>query len=424
MDPEVGYTILSSQLERLIVNPLKALQGRKDIDENQKMPFCIVVIDALDECKEGGATYTILSTLAQFITQLSPLKFLITSRPEQHILGAFRLASLEPRTHRYILHQVEPKVAEHDIRLYLQFALRSIRDSYGLDGNWPAKDDLQDLVRHSAGLFIFAATTIKWIRDNNHSDPQGRLSDALISMNGKGQSKARSRYMLDDLYLEVLQQAFPSISLESSEILKNILGSIALLFDPLTLSDLQKLLCLQMASHTYLKDLHSVVIIPDDIKQPVYLIHSSFREFLINPDLCKEPNFRVLPKLQHARLAQACLGTMKGLKQDMCHIKQFSELHSEIVDLDTRVQQNIEPSLQYACRYWAQHLAQIVQLGSDIAQPYALFSNQILEAFTKFCDSYLLYWIEVCSLIGDLRGALISLNIAYSILFVSAYLFN
>lgn len=422
-DPSVGYTILSSQLERLIVNPLKAVQARNDIDENQKMPFCVVVIDALDECKEGGATYTILSTLAQFITQLSPLKFLITSRPEQHIIGAFRLASLEPTTHRYILHQVEPKVAERDVRLYLQFALRSIRDSYGLDGRWPAEDDVQDLVRHSAGLFIFAATAVKWIRDNNHSDPQGRLSDVLISMNGKGQSKARSRYMLDDLYLEVLQRAFPSISPESSEMLKIILGSIALLFNPLSLSDLQELLRLPGTLHTYLRDLQSVVIIPDDAKRPVYLIHPSFREFLINPELCKEPSFRVLPNLRHAHLAQVCLGTMKSLKRNMCHIKQPWELHSEIANLGDLVQRNIAPSLQYACQYWAQHLAQIVQPGSGISQPYVLLSDQILDVFTEFCDRYLLYWIEVCSLLGDLRGALSSLNMAHSVFSVSGYPF-
>ena len=70
-DPDVAYSVVPVQLERLLVNPLHALQGT--------MPACVVVIDALDECQDGGATSIVLSCLAQHIMQLMPLRFLITS---------------------------------------------------------------------------------------------------------------------------------------------------------------------------------------------------------------------------------------------------------------------------------------------------------------------------------------------------------
>jgi DNA polymerase III delta prime subunit len=79
-DPEVAYSVVPLQLERLIVQPLQALQG--------VMPPCVIVIDALDECQDGGATSIILSSLAQHIMQLMPLKFLITSRPDIMFLVA------------------------------------------------------------------------------------------------------------------------------------------------------------------------------------------------------------------------------------------------------------------------------------------------------------------------------------------------
>jgi hypothetical protein len=68
-DQNVAYSVVLHQLEMLLVKPLHALKG--------EMPFCVVVIDALDECQDGGATSIILKSLAHYITALSPVKFLI-----------------------------------------------------------------------------------------------------------------------------------------------------------------------------------------------------------------------------------------------------------------------------------------------------------------------------------------------------------
>jgi len=114
--PETAFLSVYRQLERLLVKPLLAMQGQ--------MPFCVVVIDALDECQNGGAASTILSSLAQYITALSPVKFFITSRPDAPIVHEFTLGRLSQTVQRCILHHVEHKVVETDLLLYLHSSLQ------------------------------------------------------------------------------------------------------------------------------------------------------------------------------------------------------------------------------------------------------------------------------------------------------------
>jgi len=74
MDPGLKYSSVSNQLENLIVKPLGAVRDN--------VPPCVVVLDAIDECKDENATSLILSSLSRYIGLLEPLKFLVTSRLE------------------------------------------------------------------------------------------------------------------------------------------------------------------------------------------------------------------------------------------------------------------------------------------------------------------------------------------------------
>ena len=159
------------QLEQLIVNPLRTLRGL--------FPPCVVVLDALDECKDSGTTSTILSSLSRHVTKLSPLKFLVTSRPVPNITTAFKLTKLSPATQRLILHEVELQVVQNDIERYLLSKLSLTAVSYDLGAAWPPKDDILALTRLSCGLFIFAATSVKFIEDRNYSDPTYQLASLL-----------------------------------------------------------------------------------------------------------------------------------------------------------------------------------------------------------------------------------------------------
>ena len=49
----------------------------------------VIVIDALDECKDEGPSSPILSVLGRFVEQMLKVKFFITGQPEPRIKTGF-----------------------------------------------------------------------------------------------------------------------------------------------------------------------------------------------------------------------------------------------------------------------------------------------------------------------------------------------
>jgi len=96
--PDAGHESLCSQMEKLLVGPLKATAIRT-----------LVIIDALDECKDKEPASAILSILSCYVYQIPNVKFFIAGRPEPRIRSGFRLESLAPITEVLKLHEVKPK---------------------------------------------------------------------------------------------------------------------------------------------------------------------------------------------------------------------------------------------------------------------------------------------------------------------------
>jgi hypothetical protein len=390
-NPNIGNSSVPYQLEQLIVNPLRTL--------GSSFPPCVIILDALDECKDSGTTSIILSSLSLHVTELFPLKFLVTSRPENHITTAFGSSNLTPVTRRYLLHEVELDVVQSDIKRYLSSTLALTRKLYGLEREWPSTADIHALALQSFGLFIFASTSVRFIEDQNYSDPRGQL--ARLLHNTPTVTDTSPHYNLDQLYAQVLDHALPNISSVLSGRLKMILGTIVLLRDPLASLALERLLALKSRTvQETLRRLHSVIIVPDDATQVIRTLHPSFFDFITSPARCQNPKFLVNSRTQHTLLARACLETMKDLKRDICGIKNPSILNRKVGDLPVRITTCIPPHLQYACRHWAWHLSN------------AMFSDILLDLMREFGLKYLLYWIEALSLLGDLRNGLLALDAA------------
>jgi hypothetical protein len=268
---------------------------------------------------------------------------------------------------------------------------------YGLDISWPSVKEVDALVQLSSGLFIFAATAARFIHDRFYDDPKGQL-EHLLTLGALQVVDSSPHWVLDQLYLQVLQNAFPGISPQLVCRLRKILGSIVLLRNPLSLSDLQQLLGLTIPLHVTIEPLQSVVIVPHNDNDAIYLIHPSFHDFLIDPERCLNPNFLIKPQMQHTLLAEACLDAMKLLTRNICKLKQPWKVHSELENIPILVNQHIPQFLQYACRHWAHHMSS------------GLLSEKLLVALEEFCNNYLLYWVEVCSLLGDMHGAVLALK--------------
>ena len=47
---------------------------------------------------------------------------------------------------------------------------------------------------------------------------------------------------------------------------------------------------------------------------------------------------------------------------------------------------------------------------------HGLISDPLINLLRKFCTEYLLYWVEVCSLLGELWNTLVGLNATHEFL--------
>jgi NACHT domain len=161
-DMTVGHKKLLPQLQGLILNPLLR------IDPNRSPVF--IILDALDECDEGGAI-EILRLLFLLVTRIPFLRILITSRPEPHISSVFDEALNHTKT---VLHDIETSVIQQDIRFYLNTELTKIPHKLRLhlDANWASEGEINVLVEKSGKLFIYAATSIRFIGDSRVRNPR------------------------------------------------------------------------------------------------------------------------------------------------------------------------------------------------------------------------------------------------------------
>ena len=399
-NPELGYASVSYQLEELIVNPLRVV--------GSAFPPCVVIIDALDVCKDKTTASAVLSSLSRYIFQLKPLKFLITSRPEPHIACVFKDGNLNSTTQKLVLHEIPTIVVERDIELYLSSQLEHISHFHGLDRAWPSKKEVTTLALLSSGLFIFAATAIRYIEDPNYSDPRHQLASLLHERRSDAESPTSPHRHLGQLYAQVLYNAFPHISTHLAGQLKLILGTIICLRDPLSPLSLELLLNLNRNTvRSTLARLHSVVLVPEDDVGVIRLLHPSFFDFMTDPSRRLGSKFVVDVRIQHTKLAQACIIAMFSLGQNICKIANPSKPMHELPDLETQLQKCFPSHLRYACRHWAFHLAS------------SMVSEELLKLLDRFCLEYLLYWVEACSLLGDLRNSLVALDTARRVLTVS-----
>ncbi|KAJ7767761.1 WD40-repeat-containing domain protein [Mycena metata] len=399
--PDIIYASVHYQLQELLVKPLAQVRD--------SFQCCIIILDALDECKDEKTISVVLSTLSHHMAELYPLKFLVTSRPESHIVLGFANTTLHHTTRRMVLHELKPSMVEHDIQVYLTSRLSVTKALYRVPGSWPSLESIRALVQLSAGLFVFAATSVKFIEDPFYSNPRDQLN-LLLGNTTQVTGKSSPFERLDQLYTEILQRAHPNMFDQYRRELKTVLGCLLCVRNPISSLGLEKLLNLDKGRvREILLHLHSVVIVPDDDNQDIRLLHPSFFDFLTNPTRCLIPDFTVRPEQQHTVLALSCLCAMDELTRDPCHIGRPWLLNSEVVDLPQRITTYIPAHIRYATRHWAHHISASV------------LADIILDALKHFCTVHLLHWIELCSLLGELRHGLNSISYLRQVLLTSTH---
>jgi hypothetical protein len=138
--------------------------------------------------------------------------------------------------------------------------------------------------------------------------------------------------------------------------------------------------------------------------EPVRIFHPSFPNFIVDPRRCDNPRFRVSLDEQHLRLALGCLAVLnQHLRYNMANLDDPDLANSDVEDLDDRVIRGIcekgdhaGPSLPqalfYAARYWTTH----------VVSSSTIYSEELLDALSRFCDEHLFHWLELLGLIKGL----------------------
>ncbi|KIK53556.1 hypothetical protein GYMLUDRAFT_1025293 [Collybiopsis luxurians FD-317 M1] len=363
VDKETVNTTMTHAL-KLLLEPWK-----QNVHNNVSQTW-LVVIDALDEL-EGLGGSNILKDLLNNIAGIHGLKVLVTSRPDHYIVEICK-EQLSSKTVCH-LEDVEKNVALQDISKYIYTKLAHLTPS--------CNKDLDELATQCDGLFIYAATAIRYISENPGS---------TIHMSVKKQSRQLKNilkikaipepYGLTALYNRILDDVLGNEkSLQYMDV-QIIISTIVCAKEPLTVSMLAQLI----ARHSEESDeewvgevingLHAVVYIRND---RIYIYHKSFLNFFPKDWICN----------QNIALAKSCMDIMlQGLHFNMCNLASSYVLDSEVLSLGGQVEFKLGNELGYAVQYWIAHL-----IGQQANDPSFYLLAELME-------EKVLFWVECMNL--------------------------
>jgi hypothetical protein len=343
-----------------------------------------VVIDALDEMEEESGS-EFLRDLLDCINKhrLRGLKFFATSRPDPKLVD--HVESFKDKQF-YRLEQVSTGEAKADITTYLNASLPY----------FAGRPEIEKLVGQADGLFIYAATVVKYLAGRSELEQKGRIS--RLPDSGIPQT-SKATPLLDHLYIQVLRDAFDGVMDDNFDFerRRTILHTFLCSAEPPSLSLIVELLFLpdenepdsaklraDTANHV-LTSLYAVLYTKND---KVLSYHKSFTDFMFDRNRAKE--FWCDQAEHHRRLTISCFRVMDGLKFNIAEIESSFLLDRDNSALPSAVKRNITAVLSYSCRNWDHHLSGVASIASD----------PLCDTLSKFLQLRVLFWIEAMNLLG------------------------
>ncbi|TEB25663.1 hypothetical protein FA13DRAFT_1150540 [Coprinellus micaceus] len=240
----VSTTALFAQFQSLFLEPIIAISGSL-----VRRPL-IVVLDGVDECEDKEEVAALFENLVAFLDDnpLFPLRFVITSRVEDHLHRELHASSQV-----HLLNLVD-HTSNNDIKIALDASIAKETRGRAIpgDGSWPSQWDRHRLVEHIGGSYIFMTTIIKLLFAPSAKDgltPMERLPKIL-----------ETKPDFDDLYRDILEPSlhFPFFI--------DIVSTIALAYEPLSIAQIAELLEIKTFNVTnVLVNLHAIMQVPETI---------------------------------------------------------------------------------------------------------------------------------------------------------------
>ena len=381
-----------TQLDGLLFGPWQESKAARLADTSTP-PHYLIVIDALDEIDgTGGSDF--LRDLIDAINKtnekcLSGLKFFVTSRSDQGLVA--HVTSLD-RKQLYRLQDVKAEEACADVATYLNASLP----------HFVGRPEMDQLVAHAAGLFIYAATVVKLLERLQPREQKNFLNKLFTASNltPLRLSLRDPECMLNQLYHQILVDAFGNLGeVECADRLQ-LLYTFLCAREPLSTSCTTSLLFPEdpeetdlVFSYTPIANevfdcLHSVLYVERD---KVLSYHKSFPDFIF--DHARSREFWCDKETHHRRLTDSCFWIMEGLQFNIANIPSSFIFDCDNHALAGEVEQNVSPALSYSCRNWDHHLFGTKSTSHD----------PLHKTLSEFLQLHALFWIEVMNLL-DSRG--------------------
>ena len=371
----------SRQFDQLILNPSHLFRFDKPM---------VIVMDALDE----GYTPELLKILCEKIQKLpGSFRVFLTSRLEDHIIKDISDAAHVLR--RSI--DIHGDANQSDIGLYCRDRLRHIASQRRLGTEWPGPHLLKEFQTKADGLFIWVSAVSEYLSTQKTYNPDGKFRLLLSDRNLSG---LPAEAKMDKLYAEILDNCDWGDE-EFVEMYQLVVGSIMALKAPLSASALQTLHRHKNPSlkvGEVLRSLNSLFIGSSDDKQPIRVLHLSFRDFITYRSRTALGFERcwVNEKDHNRKLAFVCISIMNDdLRKDIPGTGYLSgDVPPQTEGIPEIADVYVSEGLLYACRFWSQHL-----IGVDHPMP-----EEFLTALRYFFSTNLIRWMEVLSSKGQFQG--------------------
>ncbi|KAF4997012.1 hypothetical protein FGRMN_4152 [Fusarium graminum] len=363
---------LQEQFEILIQNPLAEIKTMKGT-------LKVIIIDALDECTEPANFHTIVKLLSSLRgPSYMRLCVLLTSRETRAIRLSFE--EFKKAGHGYgsiPLHKESVSETAGDISKYLTAGFVKIKERKNIKGDWPSSEDVKLVIRRATipqPLFIYASTLLRFIHDENGNRNSFRRFQTWIKQCRENISQ------LGAMYQPILEDAFAGDDdeddIDGLKDFKRFLTAIFCAKRALSANELCSLLNLNMNDiHHWLEGLRPVLHVPDSDKEPTWILHESFRDYIFRQEDSRKEHLRLEYTESIRILAECSLQWLARTKKSCLPLSILESnqkthgLHMEkhansIKDIKNLVRKGFGDAYNYHSRnWWNYNILPNIELG-------------------------------------------------------------
>ncbi|KXN83482.1 hypothetical protein AN958_01379 [Leucoagaricus sp. SymC.cos] len=211
-DPKAVEKSMQEQFRRFIVVPF----AEQHLFQGTHLPV-LIILDGLDEVEGEEPQRALVSLITHFSLKYpgTPLVWVITSRPEPHIMNAFSHSEIRS-SYWTIEIVIDSDKGRADVEKFLRDRFEEVRSRYAsmLRSNtlWPSEVDFLKVADASSGHFVFAEVVSRFIIDETYGNPVSQLKVVIAAIEALPSTILRSNPLasLDNLYERILS-TIPSI---------------------------------------------------------------------------------------------------------------------------------------------------------------------------------------------------------------------